>query len=167
MDGIGLGGVFVAGDNGHGRGKGAVRERDAGIGRAGNGAGDAGHFLKGNASIHEFFGFFAATAKYIGIATLEAGNDLAFLRLGDEELVDIALLHGVVARDLADVDEFSVGAGNGEQFIAGKVVVNHHVSFGKDFSAFAGEQAGIAGACADEINVHPSSGSWIRAHCTY
>ena len=167
MDGIGLGGVFVTGDDSHGRGIGAVRERDAGVGGTGDGAGDAGHFFEGNAGVHEFFGFFAASAEYIGIAALQTGNDLAFLRLGDEELVDIALLHGVVARDFADVDEFRVGAGDGEQFVAGKVVVDHHISFGKDLSAFAGEQAGIAGACADEINVHPSSGSWIRGHCTY
>ena len=136
-----------------------MRERNARIGRAGYGAGNAGDLLEGNARIHEFLGFFAAAAENVGIAALEPRDNLALLGLGNEKLVDVALFHGVIARNFAYIDEFGIGPGQGEKLVAGKIVVYHDVRFRKNLSAFAGEQAGIAGACADEINVHPSSGS--------
>ena len=159
MNGTGLGGIFVTGDDGDGGRIGPVRERNARVGRTGNGTGNAGNFLKGNARVHEFLGLFAAASENVGIAALEARNNLALLRLGDEQLVDVALFHGVIAGDFAYIDEFGIGPGQGEELLAGKIVVHHDVRFRKNLSAFAGEQAGIAGACADEINVHPSSGS--------
>ena len=55
-----------------------MRQGDARIGRARDGAGDAGNFLERHARVQQFLGLFAAPAEDVGVAALEPGDDFAF-----------------------------------------------------------------------------------------
>ena len=134
-----------------------MSQRNARIGRSGNGAGHAGDFLERHARVGQGFGFLAASAENVGIAPFEPGHHLAFFGLVHQQSVDVGLRHGVVAGYLAHVDAFRVGPGVGHESVAGQIVVDHHVRLGKRPQAFAGDQTRIAGARAYEINVHPAS----------
>ena len=77
-DGAGfLGGVFVAGDEGHQGGVAPVGHGDAGIGRHRHRRGHAGDDLKGDARLGQFLGLFAAAAEDEGVAALEAHHGQA------------------------------------------------------------------------------------------
>lgn len=79
VDGAGLIGVFVSGDERYGRGKTAVRQGDARIGRARDGAGGAGDFLERHARVQQFLGLFLAPTEDVGVAALEPGDDFTSL----------------------------------------------------------------------------------------
>ena len=131
-----------------------MRQRDARVGRSGDGAGDAGDFLERHARVQQFLGLFAAASENVGVPALEAGHDFAFLGLFHDQPVDAVLRQGVVSGDLADVDALRVGAGVAEQRIVGEVVVDDHVGLFENFLSFNGQQAGVAGSGADEIDFH-------------
>ncbi len=60
----------------------------------------------------------------------------------------------MVSGDFADIDAFGVGPGVAEQGVAGEIIVDDHVGFLEYVLALDGQQAGVAGAGADEINFH-------------
>lgn len=86
-----------------------MRQGDARIGRARDGAGDAGDFLERHARVQQFLGLFAAPAEDVGVAALEPGDDFAFFGFFYDELVDAVLRERMVSGDLADVNAFRVG----------------------------------------------------------
>ena len=154
VDGAGLIGVFVSGDEGYGRGKTTVRQGDARIGRARDGAGDAGDFLERHARVQQFLGLFAAPAEDVGIAAFEPGDDFAFFGFFYDELVDAVLRERMVSGDLADVNAFRVGPGIAEQGVVGEVVIHDHIGLFENVLALDGQQTGVAGSGADEIDFH-------------
>ena len=131
-----------------------MRHGNTRIGRGGNGAADARHFFKGHASCHQFFGFFAAASKDVRVAALETGHNLAFLGLAHKQGVDLVLRQGMVARHLAHIDFFRVGAGVPEQAVVGQGVVHHHIGGGQGITPLEGQQARISGTGSDEKYLH-------------
>ena len=71
-----------------------------------------------------------------------------------DELVDAVLRERMVSGDLADVNAFRVGPGIAEQGVVGEVVVHDHISLFENVLALDGQQTGVAGSGADEIDFH-------------
>ena len=65
------------------------------------GGGDAGNDFNGNAGGDQLIHLFAAPAKNKGVAAFEANDEFSFECLIDEQLADILLWHGVLARHFA------------------------------------------------------------------
>ena len=96
----------------------------------------------------------SAPAEDVGVAALEPGDGFAFFGFFYDEPVDAVLRERVVPGDLADVNAFRVGAGIAEQGIVGEVVIHDHIGLFENVLALDGQQAGVAGAGADEIDFH-------------
>ena len=96
---------FVAGDEGEAGIEIAVGDGDSGVGRRGDGGGDAGDDFKGNMRRRQGETFFSAAAEDEWIAALQADNAFAELGLLDEQGVDFVLGHGVVGGAFTDVDD--------------------------------------------------------------
>ena len=93
---------LVAGREGDGACRPAVRQRDARIGRRRDGGGDAGDDDEGDAGVDERFGLFAAAAEDEGIAALQAHHDLPLPGALDEERVELLLIEPVTPRGADD-----------------------------------------------------------------
>jgi len=155
----------VAGEKGEAGIEIAVGDGDAGVGRGGDAGGDAGDFDEGDVVGAEDFGFFAAATEDVGIAAFEADNDFSFgvrpsaFGVGegfagffDEDGVDFILGFGVLVGGFADVDFFGVGGGEFEEVGVGEVVVDDDIGAAEGVGARDGDQAGIAGTSAHQIN---------------
>jgi hypothetical protein len=144
----------------------AVRERDAGVGGAGQGRGDARDDLEGNAVRGQHFEFLAAAAEHEGVAALQAHHRAARARMLEHEPVD-ARLRGCMrvgaagrAGLLADVDQLGVAAHAREHVGGDQAVVQHHVGLREHAQRAQGEQARVARPRADED--HPPAASCAR-----
>lgn len=146
-----FGRVFVSGEEGELRAVVAVGDGDACVGRARDTGGDAGDDLEGNGSGGEFGSLFASASEDEGVASFETGDDFAFLRFLDTELVDFALRDGVVGGAFSGIDELAVGAGDFEKLGRGEGVVDEDVGHFDAVTAFDGEEAGVSGAGSDEV----------------
>ena len=104
-----LGRVLVAGDHGEVRRHAAVGDRDAGVRRRPDGAGDAGDDLERDPGGGQGLGLLAAAAEHERIAALEA-HDAAGATPGlDEHLVDLLLGEVDLPGCLARGDELGAG----------------------------------------------------------
>src|SRR5437764_8494375 len=95
----------MAGDERERGGVRAVRDGDAGVGRARERRRDAGDDLEGDAGGGKLLRFFTAASEDEWIAAFEADDDLSFLRFVDEELVDLLLRQSVLGGVLANIDD--------------------------------------------------------------
>ena len=105
----------------------AMRNRDAGVVRRGKKGGDARNHLDMNPRVGHFLRFLTTTAKNIGIAPFETDDRLAFLRLGDEELVQVFLRDGVIARTLAGVNDLGGFWSQSKKVRIDQGVIKQHV----------------------------------------
>ena len=158
-----FGGVFVTGEDGELGIVRAVGDGDAGIGRAADGGGDAGHDFEGDSGFREFGCFFAAASKNHGVAALESADGFALERLLDNEGVDLVLGNGVVFGALASKDFFAAGLGPVEEFGATEGVVDEDVASLDALLGFESGETDVSGASADEIaNSFHVGGRWQR-----
>ncbi len=97
-------------------------------------------------------GLLAAAAEDERVAALQANHDAALGGVLGEELVDAPLRNGVHRRLLAHVDELGVGRRQGEHRVVGEAVVDDHVGARERVGAVTREQAGVAGAAADQVD---------------
>ncbi|OQA09241.1 MAG: hypothetical protein BWY66_00649 [bacterium ADurb.Bin374] len=127
-----------------------MRDWNPGISRAGNAGGDTGNEFERDAGFCEFFHFFAASAEDKRVSALEADDQFALPSTIDEKAVDRVLRQRVIARSLADIDEFGAGLGHAEEGGSAELVVNDDVGGAHDLQAANGDQARIAWAGADK-----------------
>jgi hypothetical protein len=109
----------------------AVRHGNAGVGRGGQGSGDAGDNLERHARGCERFALLPAPAEDEGVAALEAHDALARAPVLDQQRVDAVLRHGVGGGLLADVDRLHVRAAVGQKLGVSEVVVNDDIRCGQ------------------------------------
>ena len=128
----------------------AVGERDAGVGGAARGRGDAGHDLEGDALGGERLDLLAAAPEDEGVAALEAHDALALLGQAHQQVVDVLLRHRVLRALLAGVDALGVRAHEVEDRPRDQPVVDHDVGALHEAQRAEGEQVRIAGAGADQ-----------------
>ena len=110
----------------------------------------------------------AAAAEDERVAALEPHDALAVAGEGDEQRVDRVLRHGVVAGQLADVDDLgrqhdALGGEPVEHAARAEPVGDDDVGGLERAQAAEGEQAGVAGSGADERDLAGRGGGGHRA----
>ena len=105
-----------------------VGDGDARLAGDGDGGGDAGHYLKGDARPLEGLDLLAPPAEDEGVATLQADHRVPRLGQGDERLGDVLLGGGVAAQPLAHVELLGLGRDGVQQLRGDEVVVDHRVT---------------------------------------
>ena len=128
----------------------AMGQRDAGIGGAGDGGGDAGHHFVADAVRTQRLQFLAAAAEHERVAALQPHHALAGLRERDQLRIDLGLRVAAVAGMLADADAFRIATRQLQHLVADQAVVQDHVGFVQHAQCAQGQQAGIAGAGTDQ-----------------
>ena len=151
-DGVGLGGVFVTGDEGDRRGVLAVSERDAGVGPGGDGGGDAGDDFEGDARLGESGGFFAPAAEDQRVAPLEADDGLSGAGGGDDVVDDLALLEGAGGPAFTPEGANRLGAGVLQHPRAHQAVVEHEVGPLEALEPAEGEQPGVSRTGSHQVH---------------
>ncbi|CAM5189901.1 hypothetical protein CDEN61S_02678 [Castellaniella denitrificans] len=133
----------------------AVRQRNAGVGAAGQGGGDAGHDFIGNAVPLQVLQFLAAAAKDHGVAAFQAHHAASLAGVRHHQGMD-AGLGGFMraARGLAHVDHLRVAPRQRQDGGADQAVGQDHVGLVQGAQAAQGQQARVAGAGADQQ--HPA-----------
>jgi hypothetical protein len=76
----------------------------------------------------------------------------AYLRLPDDETVDLLLGERVAVALLSHVDKFGVGTPVLQQTLVGEIIVDHHIGLPHALKALDRDEAGIAGTGADEVD---------------
>ena len=127
-----------------------MRDGDAGVGRTGQGGGDARHDFEFDSGRSQLLGLFTAAAEDERVTALEPDDHLASSRFVDEELIDLILRKGVFAGALADVNHFRVLRNALGDRIGHERIDGDDVGTRDQFGRAKGEEGGIAGACADE-----------------
>ena len=127
------------------------------LGGDGGGGGDAGDDLEGDVGLAEGGDLLGGAAEDEGVAGLEAedgGAGVAVAGAGvlEHEGVDAGLGDAGLAAALADGDDEGGGAGEVEDLVGDEVVGEDDVGGLEELEGAQGEQAGISGACADEID---------------
>jgi hypothetical protein len=150
--GLGLGRVLVAGDQRDGARAVAVRDRDARVGRGRDAGGHAGHDLERDAGGAQDERLLAAAPEDERVAALEPHDELAGAAVLDQQPVDLVLGHRRPAALLADVDQLGAGACAVERGRGDQAVVEDHVGLRDQLERAGGQQAGIAGTGADEVD---------------
>ena len=130
-----------------------MRERHAGVGGDAQRRGDAGDDFEGDAGIGQRFGLFAAASEDERIAALEPDHGEAAARALDQHGADLFLGEGVGGFLLADVEALGVGRGEIEQGVGGEVVEEDGVGLLQNAAAFDGDEIGIAGPGAYEVDL--------------
>ncbi|MCY1239659.1 hypothetical protein D9M72_524690 [compost metagenome] len=125
-------------------------QRDAGVGGAAGGGGDAGHHLAGNAVAQEGFQLFGAASEDERIASLEPHHAPPAVRQAEQQQVDLFLRQAVEATALADVVQFAPFRPHPDELVGHQAVMDDHVSLLQQTPGPQGEQAGIAGTGADQ-----------------
>ena len=142
----------MAADESHRRSMFAMRQRDAGVGGEAEGRGDAGDDFEGNAGLGQRFGLLTAAAEQEWVAALEPDHGEPAARALDEHGGDFILGKSVRRFLLTDVEAFGGGWREIKQRGGRQVIEEHGVGLGEEAAAFDGDQLGIAGAGADEID---------------
>ena len=145
-----------------------MRDGDAGGARGGDGARQARHHLVVDTGGVERLGLLGAAPEDERIAALEAHDELARQAVLDEAGVGLRLRHRDLPGRLAGVDQQAVRARLERQLIAGQAVEDEHVGAAHEIEAADGDQPGIAGAGADEVDGHaaPSASSSAPPSCS-
>ena len=142
----------VAGDEGDRRSVLAMRQRDARIGGDAERRRDARNHFERDAGIGQRFGLFAAAPEDERVAALQPDHRQAAPGALDQHGADLFLREGVVGFLLADVEPLGVRRGEVEQRVGRQVVVEDGVGLFEDAAAFDGDELGIAGSGADQVD---------------
>ena len=143
----------VAGDEDAGLRVIAMGQRDAGIGRASGGGGDAGADLERNALFGQFFDLLAAAPENEGVAALQAQHALALQGQLDHQVADLLLRQGVIGALLADIDALGVAAHPVHDRGVDQPVVEHHVGFLHQAEGPERQQVRVARPGAHQIDL--------------
>ena len=143
----------VAGHHGERGRQAPVGDRHPGVGGHRDRRGDAGHHLERHAGGLEGQGLLPAPSEHEGVAALQADDRPPGPALADQEGVDLVLVDRT-ARRLADVDPPGGGRGQVEEAGVGQPVVDDHVGAAEHLGAAHGQQPGVAGAGADQVDGH-------------
>ena len=135
----------------------AVRDRDSGGSRDGDGARDAGDHPDGHTGFHARGNFLAAAAEDVRVAALEPDHVLSGLGGPDHQFLDAGLADLMVAGLLADVDEVCRGQ-CGQLLVGGEPVVEHDVGVPQRRHSRDREQLGGARAAAHQGDMAGRSG---------
>src|ERR1051326_6999179 len=127
-------------------------ERDSAVGSDAERGSDAGDDFERNAGGGESFHFFATAPEDERVAAFEPNDREAAARAVDHHAADFFLREGVDGFFLADVDVLAVFGSEIEQMFVGEVIVEDAVGDREELAAFPGDEAGIAGACAYQID---------------
>ena len=149
--GLRLGGIFVSGENCQGGVVGSMSDRDARVGGSGEGGTHTGHDLITTAGRSQGLGLLAAPAEQKRVAALEPRHGFSRAGFFDQHVIDSLLRKRVGPGFLARVDFLGRLRGEFQQERIAQIIVDHHVRTLEAVTAFEGQQAGIAGAGADEI----------------
>lgn len=160
--------LVVAGDDGERRGEPAVGEGDTGDRRHRDRAGDARNDLDLDSGFAAECHLLATASEDERVAALQPHDLLAVAGEGDEEFVDRVLRHGMVAGELADIDDLGaegdvVGGESVEDSAGAEPVGDDDVSRLEGTEAADSEEAGVAGPGADERD--PTSRSLSSGRC--
>ena len=137
----------------------AMGQRNAGVSRAGERCGDAGHDFVGDAVGAQEFEFLAAATEHERIAALEPHHALACARVLQHQRMDAVLAGVMRAGLLADFDEFRIAPRECEHLGADQAVVQDHVGFVERAQTAQRQQARIAGPRTDQ---HDRATSGVR-----
>ena len=129
-----------------------VGHRNARQGGNGNGGGDAGHHLEGDARRLEGQSLLAASAKDKRVASLEPDHPHALPGQLYQSSGDFLLGGGVAAQPLAHIDAPGLGRSGLEQLIGDEIVVDHRVALAQQLQPPQGDKVGLAAARADEVD---------------
>ena len=143
----------VPGDEDAGLGVIAMRQRNPGIGGAADRRRDAGADLERHAMLGQRLDLLAAAPEHEGIAALEAQHALARAGVAHQHGADLLLRRGVVVGALADIDALGLAAHEFEDFRRDQPVVEHDLGLLHQAQRAEGQQIGVAGAGADEIDL--------------
>ena len=140
----------MAGDKHHPVRVFTVRERHAQRGDGGQTGRDAVDHGHRDACRLQVLHFFAAPAKYKGVAAFEAHHGFAFTHRHEGEPLDKGLGCGFAAAALAHMDDAGRGGGQRHNGVAHQVVHQQHGGDLNRLEGLDGEQFGVARACADQ-----------------
>ena len=134
-----------------------MRDRDPCGGGTGDSRRDTRDDLERDAGRSKRLGLFPASAEHERVAAFQPDDRVAGARLADQDARDLRLRLGVLLWLLADVDPLRVRAHEAHQRAGPEPVVDDDVCAAKEREATNGDQAGIAGAGADEVDGYGSS----------
>ena len=144
--------LVVAGDEGDGRGRLAVRDRQAGVRGRPDARRHPRHDAEGHPGGVEVLRLLGPPAEDIGIAPLEPDHGPAFAGVADEHRVDLVLRHRALAPPLAGEDELGPRPGPGRASGVDQVVIHDHVGPRQGLRPGPGQEAGVPRPGADEID---------------
>ena len=130
----------------------AVGERALDRGGGCEGGGDSGDDLEGHAGVVERGHLFGGAAEDERVSALEADDAAPSAGVFDHQGVDLVLSDVLKAAALADIDDFGAGRRIFENRLRDEVVVENHVRMLDQAQGFDGEQVGVSGTCAHEID---------------
>ncbi len=142
----------MAGEEDEGAGSVAMGERDAELGGAGQRRGHAGHHHGPDARGAQGGELLSAAGEDQRVAALEADDALALAGEADEQRIDLGLGQAVIAARLADIVALGVLAGAGEDLGGDEPVMDDGIRRAEQALGVEGEELGIAGTGADEID---------------
>ena len=131
----------------------AAGERAADGGGCSEGGGDAGNNLKGHTGFGERGHLLCGAAEEERIAALEAYDNAPRLCQLDHQRVDLLLRDALHAAALAHVDDFGDRRGQCKNRLRNKAVVQNYIGGLKKAQSLDGEQVGISGTGADQIDL--------------
>ncbi len=129
----------------------AVRQRYAGVGTGRQRGRDAGNDLDTDPVLNQVQRLFRAATEEIRVPALQPDDAFAFLGFPGEQLVDLVLLHHVLAAALARVDLLGVRVAERENLGRYQRVIDEHIAAGKQFAATNGHQARVSRTGADQV----------------
>ena len=128
-----------------------VGDRNARRGRDGNGGGNAGDLLVGDAGFLQSQDLFAAPPENKGVAALQTADQLSFPGFFNDFRVDFLLGRGMSAAALAHVYPLRTGRTGAEQLRVDQIVIDQHVAAAELFQPPQGDQIRFPAARANKI----------------
>ena len=132
----------VGGDHAEAAAQPPVGDGNAGLTGDGDGGGDAGHHLKGDARPQEGLDLLAPPAEDKGVAPLEADHSAARSGQLHQFLGDVLLGGGVAAQPLAHIEFLRLGRDGVQQLRGDQVVIDHRAAGFQQLVAAQGDPVG-------------------------
>jgi hypothetical protein len=125
---------------------------DPGVSRHTDSRRDARHDLKRHTGGVKRLGFFGASSKYKGIASLEPDDCPSRPCVLDHKLLDFVLAQGAMPDRLAGANPQSACWRQVQEARASQMIVDHHVGPTQHGLATTGQEAGVARACPNQVD---------------